>query len=740
MTSYGDLGKTSDTQASTQIQQSQMQQIDPEIERKILSWIDEQYKFMRQARQQIEVEWYLNLAFYFGKQYVEPQSRGSAINSILGGRLVTPTAPPWRVRLTINRIRPIIRTELAKITSQKPTVTVVPSSSEDKDYFAAQAGEQIWDSIYREKKIRNVFKRACWWTLLTGCGFVKSWWDPNEMDSVNHTMGDFCYNPVTPFHILVPDLREEDLENQPYLIHIQTRSVDWVKLFYPQLQNVKPDTTEVNDLLEDAFMNLIAGQQTDNRRKAVLVKEVWIKPNQIPQLPTGGLITVIGNKIVQFYDQWPYDHSQYPFAKIDHIPSGKFYSDSTIPDLRPLQKELNRTRSQVIEAKNSMAKPRIIAYKGSINAAMVTSQPGQIIFVTPGFELPQPMPMPPLPRYVAEEINRILADMNDISGQHEVSKGQAPPGVTAATAISYLQEQDDSMIANTYDSVEDAIEKVAAQTLSYVKQYWDQPRVVKVVGIDGSFDAMTFLGADLGNNTDVRVEAGSALPQSKAAKQAFLMDLMKFGWIPPQQGLEVMDIGGLNKITDQIRVDAKQAQRENQKMAVVTQQMIDQYMQLQIQQAQIDPNTGMPTNPNYIAPTTDPMSGQPVDLAQQPQPTSFDPNQPQGQQVVPPQPAVPQVLNPPPIVPVNTWDNHQVHIAKHNDYRKGQAFDQLPDLNKQLFEAHVQMHISALQGQMIQQNPQQLPDQPGQQLQVPGTGQQSPGQLGLSQTEQGGGM
>jgi len=171
--------------------------------------------------------------------------------------------------------------------------------------------------------------------------------------------------------------------------------------------------------------------------------------------------------------------------------------------------------------------------------------------------------------------------MEDISGQHEVSKGQTPPGVSAATAISYLQEQDESMLSVAYDSLEEGIEKVAFETLSLVSQFWDTSRMVKVVGLDGSFEVMAFKGSDLRGNNDIRVEAGSALPTSKAAKQAFIMDLMKMGFIDPSKGLEVMEIGGINKIYDEIQVDVREAQRENIKMSRVTQQQIEEFNQLQ---------------------------------------------------------------------------------------------------------------------------------------------------------------
>lgn len=654
-----------------------------EEEKKLIAWADYQYKCMKEDRARIELQWALNLAFFFGKQNVQVFGSGNTriVNST---RLIVPRVPPWKTRLIINRIRPAVRTEISKLTSQKPSVTVTPASTEDRDIFAAQAAEEIWESEYRNKRFKSVLRKAVWWTCITGCGYIKTYWDYNKTyQGVKQTKnedgtssmlmdeqdGDICFVPITPYHILVPNLREEEIEDQPFIMEVQARSIDWVKACYPQLGNIDTDTAAASDILSDQVIDLLTGTGS-YKNDCVLVKECWIKPGQLPSvMPSGGVITIVGNKIAQYVEGWPFEHGFYPVAKLDHIPSGKYYSDSTITDLIPLQKELNRTRSQIIENKNRMAKMQLLAAKGSIDPKKITSEPGLVIQYTPGFDPPQPMPLTPLPAYVTQEIDRILQDINDISGQHEVTKGQAPPGVTAATAISYLQEQDESMLSHTYDSLEEAVEKTAFMCLSLVRQYWTLPRMVQITGPDGIFDVQSFKGSDLTSTSDVKVEGGSSLPTSKAARMALIMDMMKMGFIPPDQGLEVLEMGGLTKITDRIKVDNRQAQRENLKMAAVTEQQIDLHSAIQMQKAQavVDPQTGQatPTNPDFL----DPNTGQPID--------------------------------PPIMIPVNTWDNHAVHIQVHNNYRKSQAFENLSDINKQLFEAHVSDHLMALQVEMF---------------------------------------
>jgi hypothetical protein len=262
--------------------------------------------------------------------------------------------------------------------------------------------------------------------------------------------------------------------------------------------------------------------------------------------------------------------------------------------------------------------------------------------------------------------------MDELSGSFELTDF---PGLTAATAISYVQEQAESQMAYTFDSIEECLEKIGYMTLNYVKQFWNTERKVKITGTDGSFDVKTFEGSELRDNTDVRCEAGSALPTSRAAKQAFIMDLMKFGFIDPQKGLEVMEIGGINKIYEQIQVDIRQAQRENLKMAQATAELIEQSRLenydkfMQSQEGQMLAAQGMIVE----GPAGDLIRLDQITMGGEPMPIEV-----------------------PLLVPVNTWDDHRLHIERHNNFRKSQSYDNLPQEAKDLFEEHVKQHVQAI--------------------------------------------
>jgi hypothetical protein len=630
--------------------------------KKIIAWVKSQYQKMKGARMTQQRQWYMNYMMYGARQY-------STIGQRYGiPEIATPRAAPWRVRQTVNLIRPMIRTEVARLTSQKPTVTAIPATTSDDDLFAAQAAEQLWQWMTYIHDFQKIMQRNAFWTSIAGTSFIKTWWDNDYKDNYTQlsgtgqpAIGDVCFGQISPFNIFVPDLLEPEVEDQPYVFEAYTRSVTWVKQFWGI--DVSANVVSRNEIVEATYFNIPGGN--DTKPDAVLCIEAWCKPGGSEAYPEGGLFTLVGDKLFQgsFYS-----HQQFPYTKFEHIPTGKFYGDSVLVDINPLQRGYNRIKSQVSESINRTARPQFLAPQGSVDPAKVTAEPGLIILYKPSLGPIQPLPMQSIPQYVMEEMDRAKADMEDISGQHSVTRGQVPgSGITAATAISFLQEQDDGILGTTYASIESGVEKVARQALCLAVDYYDLPRSISIVGLDESFDVLELKGSDIKNGKNVRVEAGSSLPESRSARQAFLMDLVKLGVITGDQMLDMLDMGGVQKLTERVRRDLRQAQRENLKMKRLSDQEYQQFEQ-EIAQAAA---AGAPG-------TVDPQSGMPL----------MDP-------------ALPGTF--PPMVPVNEWDNHQVHIDTHNDFRKSQEFEFLPPFIKDQFQKHVQAHMLALQGQAIPQ-------------------------------------
>jgi hypothetical protein len=677
--------------------------------KKLVAWVKSEYSKCKTNRKLEENDWYIQLAFYNGYQYHDWRSVNSRQT------LSEEPNPAQLPRITVNRIEPIIRTEIAKTTSGQPSASVVPASNDEDDLLAANAAEQVWQAIYEKNRFQtDVLQPAEFWRAITGNAFIKTLWDSSvsikepvtDMDLLSGEKvvrqeiagkGDVKHEVVSPFHLFVPDLAQEKLEDQPYIFNVFTKSEVWVKQMFGEVlpKDFTPTKVTTSDIEDAALMDL---RGVDNARPdSVLVIEMWAKPGSSKYLPQGGLVTIVDDEIVQYSDTGiPYAHGEYPFAHLHGIQNGKFYRRSVIKSLIPLQREYNRVRSQIIHAKNLMAKPQMMYQDGSVDPRKITAKAGIWIPVRPGFQYPTPVPIQPLPNYVLQEVQQLATDFEDISGQHQVSNGSSSPGVTAATAIAYLGERDDAYLTTIFNSIEAALEKVARQSLSLFVQYVDTPRLIKTVGSDGSFDAMMLSGSDIASGTDIRVESGSALPTSKAARQSLITEWMKMGFISPNDGLRVLEMGMLKQYYNLIKIDENAAQRENLSMKKLDEQQIQQAAMEYAQKVQAG-------DPSVMA--QDPMTGEMVPAPQ------------------------------PPVIEVHDWDNHAVHVEVHNRFRKSQTFELLPDPVKEEFQKHIALHQQALQAQQMQA--MMMGAQPGQAPGGAGAPQGTPGQSGMTEEQLG---
>jgi len=640
--------------------------------KQLTGWIQNKFEKTRDARQKEERQWNINLAFYNGNQWIRPYSNGTPNSGLLG----TPQSGSNRTRNTFNRIKPVVRTEMSKFIAQKPGASVIPATDEDDDILAAQAGAQAWESVSATAHLDEEYRNAIFWMVITGTGFIRTVWESDKIDSNNPDIpGCIDYSSVKPYELFFADLNIKDLQKQPFIIHSYAKSTEWLQQKYEEVlkgasgTNVSQTTGKLNPsckqstIEEASYASPKTGGQDSKSYDSNLLTEIWIKPGFCPYLKQGGVITLIDDIVVGVVnDGLPYDHDEYPFVKFGHIETERFYHDSIITDLIDLQRDYNSLRSQIAESRKKMGKPQILAPKGAISASKMTNEIGLVIEYKMGMQPPTPMALQNLPQYILSEIDYILRDIEDISGQHEVSKGQTPPGVTAATAISYLQESDDAYQLPSFKNVEAGFGRVAKQTLMLLVQYWTVEHVIKVVGKEDAFSSELLSGADLKRGTDVRIEPGSSLPQSKAARQAFIMDLMTNNFVPPEEGLDMLEIGGTQKLMDILKNDKRQAQRENIKFKRITPDALIQYQMAFSQQVQgaIDPDTG-------------------------------------------------QELKAPLIIPVHDYDNHEVHIMEHDRFRKTQEFEALPAEIQALVQQHVQQHVQMMQAKMLEQAMSQIP-------------------------------
>jgi hypothetical protein len=566
------------------------------------SRVQELNKLFEQAKSpkaRLEPDWYLNVAYYYGEQWVFWNH----------GRIDKPKLEEWRIMLVDNRIMPANLARVARKVKNKPQFVVTPTSLDEDDLNSAELGEAIlendWSNLHLQQKLFN----ALMWAEVASAGFWKIYWDKTEGDYKEDyvfdpqgqafpnpqtgrplradegeqilgiegfeakpvSMGDVKVEVLSPFNIF-PDPLAEIIEDCEFIIEENVRSAEYIKKHYGE--EIEPDTDVPIGIAESRMFPFITDKGGAGDYRGISVYELYAKPSS-KYGAEGKRVIWTKNKVLleETLENSPFSGCPYVMFSGIKVP-GRFWPTSITSQLRGPQTELNKIESQIRENALRIGNPSLLSSRQS-NVAY-SGLPGEKVFfdsTTPD-AAPSFLQPPEMPVYVQNEVDRITSSITEISGLHEVSKANVPSGVTAASAINLLQEADDTRLGPEIQDLEEGLGKAGTKILKLRAQYQDDNRTIQAAGEDGEWNVTEFRGAILKKNTNVQVQAGSAMPRSKAAKQAAMQEILA---MVLQYGLEVrprdlrkflreFGVGGLEQMFSSLQGDEQHVRRENNLM------------------------------------------------------------------------------------------------------------------------------------------------------------------------------
>jgi hypothetical protein len=523
----------------------------------------------------LEQQWAVNIAYLTGKQWVVYDKNQR--------KIVEKPKEIWEERVTVNRIRPAIRTELAKITKSKIQFNVIPATNEDEDIDAAKTGTQILDFIWRNCNMDEKRFKAALWQITTGTGILKPFWNSSLGDEVQlnklneqnefeldeegqevtegSRLGDVDCSVVSPFDFRF-DPSADEFDDAKWCCENKLRTTEYIFDEY-EVEVAPEDNLQATNIFNGILANIHGSTTTDFQpikvKDSAVVKEYWEMPSR--KYHKGRHITIANGKLLQYEDN-PY--KRLPYFVIPHnLVPGRVHGSSNIEDLIPIQREHNKTRTQRRLNQTRTGNQRLLVEANSLINDL-TNEPGEVVEYKFGKNLPQWETPPSEPGHIQAELELQLRDFEDISGIHEVSNGKAASGVKSGTALNFLGEQDDTKLGPIIHNIESTYEKWAQFVLTLVQENYLEPRMIKIVGKNNQVETKEFKGADLKGNTDVRVVAGSAMPKSTAARQEFVLNLWDRGIISdPQKALKMLEFGNIEEIYDDLSIDVNQAKAEH---------------------------------------------------------------------------------------------------------------------------------------------------------------------------------
>lgn len=543
----------------------------------LLADVQKRYNAAKNMRTNFEREWKLNLAFVRNRQWVtyDRYSR----------RVVDWTPPNNKPRLTANIILPVVRTEFAKLTANKPSFRVTAITASQDDVVESKICKQYLDFLWLTNNYSKQFQRALLWALICGTGFVKTYYNKGAGPKVTvgeetYQLGDVEVDSCSPFEIYI-DPFARSIEEASWVIHARVRSPEYVKHKWGvSVPAGQVDSHYYSDGSLATNKNALGA--TTSAVPNVLVLEYWERPS--PQYPNGRYSVGTTNQLFYEGDNPYAGICPIPFVMMRHIPlPDVFYGDSVVSQLRQINVIYNKIRSDMIENTVKLANPPLVA---PVNALLKAPEfePGEVIYYNPliGGKIDQ-LKVEPYPPQSMNMLMRIWQERDDIAGMSDVSRGTVPRGVRSASALAYLLEQDQTRIAVTAREWEAMVGYGMQNVLYLAREFYDTPRLIRVLGDNNSWAVKLFKGADIPADADVKVEESSTLPRSKVQEQQFMLELWDRQILTdPSKVMRLAEYGTEQEIYGDIELDTNQALRENNRMAEGTEAQVEDFHNHQI--------------------------------------------------------------------------------------------------------------------------------------------------------------
>ena len=524
---------------------------------KLASWVKEKVDESRRSSSRISNEgiWMTNIAYLLGfygvyfdttlRQYQPAQNNNTSYMS--------------RNKLQINKILPTVQNRLARLCKNPPKYEVRPNSNECHDKEAATLALQVLNYIMDKEKATVKRQELYMWMQEIGHSYIQVCWDDQagnpmfdpETDEPLGYEGDVKL-VVVPGLEVFPDPLAKNLEEAQWIAKAKLRKLDYFKTHYPERgDTVKEEGAWLLSTQYETRINSLnvrgqgqTGAQAFAKNSAI---EIVYYERRSQKYPNGRMI-VTANGVLLADKDLPC--GEIPLVKFDDVLiGGKYYSESLITHIRPIQDQNNRLWTQRTEWVNKLLAGKYLAPKGhGIIQESFDDTSGEIIEYNPGpqGQKPEPLQTPMIPSYAYQEEDRLQSALNDIFGINEISKGQIPTAGIPAIGMQFLMEQDDTRIGIVTENNENGWAQVGSLVLKFVEEYYVLERLIKIAGPRLEYTVKSLVGKDIKHNTDVMVIRGSTLPGSKVLRRQEILNLRSQGLFgnpnDPQVIQKVMDM------------------------------------------------------------------------------------------------------------------------------------------------------------------------------------------------------
>ena len=586
---------------------------DADVRTDISDRIDRCLKADAFSRIFFESSWARNVFFYSGCQWLRKT----------GGRWERRSLPAWFPRSMTNKFAEKANDLITQLLQGgRVPIAYTPASDDPADTATADVGESLREVIYTEAKADNLAHYVAPWLVITGNAFGIPHYDMDEKfgqkagtlpaetllaeegaDQAEVTkegdathmfpIGAIQMEICGPFEIR-GDYRITDVNKWEKFVHQKRYDLNWAKEHWPEYKDaIQPDAGTSNDTSQfymDLFANLTpdfafgAGLASNSSTSGKYPKVTAYCIRELPceKYPKGLLAIRVGKNSDAIVEarELPTEHGAgvkkgQKFLPLIHwranwVP-GRFWGKTPIDDLVTLQVFRNMVEANIRLTVQRMGNPIWLLPRGCA-VDLLTGEPGQQVpynpFAVGGTQIVKPERMAaelsslgPL----LELLKEIDDAMERVAGTFFLQGGNAPPGVTAASALAYLGEKGQQSLSTLRAGWAMGWAKFDEMALEIARANWDDERMRSIAGKNKKWAVEKFSKADIAGSVNFTIDWNALAPKSNATERATIGQLIQLGIVNPQDNemqIEVLKKFGELTLKGSLDLDVEDAAKE----------------------------------------------------------------------------------------------------------------------------------------------------------------------------------
>ena len=494
------------------------------------------------------------------------------MNDLYRGRHWPRTTASREDMISVNLAFSTINVIAPSVSVNHPKVVVSPTKPEDQDRAAFV--EAVVNYLWRHHDFKKPFRRAVKDFLIFGHGWVKTGWKFLEqermlVDSEREELFGEAVVETDMFAAERPDLAsglptDEEIEASiPATAMTVVEDQPFVERISPFDMYVDPEATCMEDAkwVAQRVTRRLEDAKSDKRYNAAARKRLTADSALFPMYDsreqqereeflreedrvviyefydvvdnTMSVFSMTGDGFLVDPIPMPYASGQ-PFVMLRNydVPD-YFYPMGDLESIESLQLELDKTRSQMMNARKRYARKYLYherSFGPEGREALESDQDGRLVPVVdenkPLSEVVVPMPQTPLSPEIYNMSEIVEGDISTVSGVSEYARGQMPEIRRTATEASIIADAGNARAADKLAIIESGISHIARRVLQLIQQFMTGEAMARVSAGNGENLFVNYTRDDITGEYDFSVEGGSTQPINDTIRKQQAVSLM----------------------------------------------------------------------------------------------------------------------------------------------------------------------------------------------------------------------